>query len=62
VQIAYEGPKNIAAIFMESITGTNGVLKPPRGYLEAVRDICTEHGILVCLDEHPTTGIELDVD
>lgn len=36
---------------MESITGTNGVLKPPRGYLEAVRQICDENGIVMVCDE-----------
>lgn len=50
-QILAEGPHTIAAIYLESITGTNGVLKPPRGYLEGIREICTEHGILMVCDE-----------
>eukprot|EP01132_Coremiostelium_polycephalum_P001466 gene1466-1849_t len=49
--IEYEGPQNIAAIFLESITGTNGILIPPRGYLEGVRKICNQHSILMVCDE-----------
>jgi len=49
--IQYEGPKNIAAVFVESVTGTNGVLIPPKGYLESLRNICSEHGILLVSDE-----------
>ncbi|EFA76445.1 aminotransferase class-III [Heterostelium album PN500] len=49
--IAYEGGKNIAAIFIEPVTGTNGILKAPRGYLEGMRQICDEHGILMVCDE-----------
>jgi taurine--2-oxoglutarate transaminase len=40
-QLKYEGPRNVAAIMVESITGTNGVIKPPKGYLE----VCTETAI-----------------
>lgn len=50
-QIIYEGPETIAAIFMETITGTNGVLIPPKGYLPGVRKICDEFGILMVCDE-----------
>ncbi|GAM23892.1 hypothetical protein SAMD00019534_070670 [Acytostelium subglobosum LB1] len=49
--IMYEGGKNIAALFIEPVTGTNGILKPPRGYLEGIRQICDEHGILMVCDE-----------
>jgi len=49
--VMYEGPKNIAAIFVESVTGTNGVLLPPKGYLEGIRTLCDEHGILMVCDE-----------
>ncbi|KAF2076633.1 hypothetical protein CYY_002062 [Polysphondylium violaceum] len=49
--IDYEGAKNIAAIFLESVTGTNGILRPPKGYLEGVRQICDETGILMVCDE-----------
>ena len=47
--IEYEGGHNIAAIFLECVTGTNGILKPPKGYLEGVRELCNKHGILVIL-------------
>ncbi len=50
-QILYEGPDQIAAVFIETITGTNGVIIPPDGYLEGLRDICTRYGILLICDE-----------
>ena len=50
-QIAYEGAENIAAIFVESITGANGVIIPPDGYLQGIRKICDENGILMICDE-----------
>jgi len=49
--IQLEGPSTIAAFFLEPITGTNGVLVPPDGYLQGVRDLCTKHGILMVADE-----------
>jgi len=49
--IQLEGPSTIAAFFLEPITGTNGVLIPPDGYLQGVRDLCTKHGILMVADE-----------
>ena len=49
--IELEGPQTIAAFFLETVTGTNGVLIPPDGYLEGVRDLCTKHGILMVCDE-----------
>jgi taurine--2-oxoglutarate transaminase len=49
--IQLEGPRTIAAFILEPITGTNGVLLPPRGYLEGVRELCTRHGILMIADE-----------
>ena len=49
--IMYEGPQNIAGFIMEPIVGTNGILIPPDGYMQGVRDICTEHGILLIADE-----------
>ena len=49
--IGYEGPGNIAAILLEGENGTSGCLKYPVGYLKAVRDICTRHGILLIMDE-----------
>lgn len=50
-QIIYEGRDQIAAIVIESITGTNGVIIPPKGYLEGIREICNEFGILMVCDE-----------
>ena len=49
--IQYEGPHTIAAFILEPVTGTNGVLVPPDGYLQGVREICTKHGILLIADE-----------
>lgn len=46
-----EGPQNIAAFILEPVTGTNGVLVPPNGYLQGVREICSKHGILMIADE-----------
>lgn len=50
-QIIYENPGSIAAIVMETVTGSNGVIIPPAGYLPGVRKICDEFGILMILDE-----------
>ena len=49
--IQYEGPKTIAAILLESVTGTNGVIIPPEGYLPGVRQLCDRYGILLIADE-----------
>src|SRR5262245_6404071 len=49
--VNYEGPQNIAAILMETVTGTNGILIPPDGYLEGIRELCNRHGIMLILDE-----------
>lgn len=49
--VQLEGPGTIAAILLETIVGTNGVLIPPDGYLEGVRALCDEHGILLVTDE-----------
>jgi len=45
------GPKSIAACFVEPIAGSTGVLVPPMGYLERLRQICDKHGILLVFDE-----------
>ena len=50
-QVIYENPGTIAAIVMETITGSNGVIIPPKGYLEGVRKICDEFGIMMICDE-----------
>jgi len=49
--IRYEGPATIAAVFLETIVGTNGILIPPDGYLQGVREMCDRHGILMVCDE-----------
>jgi len=49
--IQYEGPHTIAAFILETVTGTNGVLIPPDGYLQGIRELCTRHGILMICDE-----------
>lgn len=49
--IELEGPGTIAAIILESVTGTNGILVPPPGYLKGVRELCDKHGIVMICDE-----------
>jgi taurine---2-oxoglutarate transaminase len=49
--IRYEGPETIAAILMESVTGTNGILIPPEGYMQGVRALCDKYGIVMIADE-----------
>jgi taurine--2-oxoglutarate transaminase len=49
--LQYEGPQNVAAVMMETIVGTNGVIVPPDGYLQSIREVCDRHGILLILDE-----------
>jgi len=49
--IQYEGPENVAAVIMETIVGTNGIIVPPDGYLESIREVCDRHGIVLILDE-----------
>lgn len=50
-KIIFEGPGRIAAVMLESIPGTAGVLMPPAGYLEGVRALCDKYGILWIADE-----------
>jgi taurine--2-oxoglutarate transaminase len=49
--IQLEGPETIAAFFLETVTGTNGILIPPDGYLQGVRELCDRYGILMVADE-----------
>ena len=49
--ITFEGPSTVAAIILEPVVGTNGVLVPPPGYLAGVRSLCDEFGIVMIADE-----------
>ena len=49
--VEMEGPHTVAAIVLETVVGTNGVLIPPDGYLAGVRDLCDRHGIVMVCDE-----------
>ncbi len=49
--IEFEGPENVAAIMMESVTGSSGLIIPPDGYWQALRDYAQDHGILLIADE-----------
>ncbi len=64
--LMYEGPHTVAAIFIEPVTGTNGIIIPPAGYLQGLREICDRHGILLICDEVMTglgrTGAWFAVD
>ena len=50
-QICYEGADSVAAIVLETITGSNGIIIPPKGYLKGVRQICDDYGIMLICDE-----------
>lgn len=50
-QVKYEGPESIAAIFMESVVGSNGILIPPVKYVRGVRELCSRYGIMMICDE-----------
>ncbi|MEU6662476.1 aspartate aminotransferase family protein [Streptomyces sp. NPDC046821] len=49
--ITYEGPATIAAIILETVPGTAGIMTPPPGYLQGVRELCDRYGIVFILDE-----------
>ena len=49
--ITVEGAGTIAAVILETVVGTNGILVPPDGYLAGVRELCDEHGIVMIADE-----------
>ena len=49
--LQYEGPQTVAAVIMETVTGTNGIIVPPDGYLQSIREVCDRHGILLIFDE-----------
>ena len=49
--IQFEGPQTIAAMIIETVTGTNGILPPPKGYLQGLRALLSKYGILLICDE-----------
>jgi taurine---2-oxoglutarate transaminase len=49
--LQYEGPQNVAAVIVETVVGTNGIIVPPDGYLRSIREVCDRHGILLICDE-----------
>lgn len=49
--ITFEGPHTIAAVIVEPVVGTNGIIIPPDGYMQGLRELCTRHGILLIADE-----------
>jgi len=49
--IAFEGPATVAAIVLETVPGTAGIMPPPPGYLAGVRELCDRHGIVYVADE-----------
>ena len=49
--VTFEGAPTIAAVILEPVVGTNGILVPPPGYLQGVRDLCDRHGIVLIADE-----------
>src|SRR5260221_6312696 len=49
--ITFEGPHTIAAVIVETVAGTNGLIIPPDGYMQGLRELCTRHGIMLICDE-----------
>jgi taurine--2-oxoglutarate transaminase len=49
--LQYEGAHNVAAVILETVVGTNGVIVPPNGYLQAIREVCDRNGIMLICDE-----------
>jgi len=49
--IQFEGPQTVAAVLVETVVGTNGLIIPPDGYMQGLRELCTKHGILLICDE-----------
>ncbi|MEO0568086.1 MAG: aminotransferase class III-fold pyridoxal phosphate-dependent enzyme, partial [Pseudomonadota bacterium] len=49
--LMYENPNTVAAVILETVVGTNGIIVPPDGYLQSIRETCTKHGILLIMDE-----------
>src|SRR5256885_14087619 len=49
--LMYEGPHTVAAVILETVTGTNGIIVPPDGYMQSIRETCDKHGVLLITDE-----------
>src|ERR687884_333990 len=49
--LQYEGAHTVAAVILETVTGTNGIIVPPDGYLQSIREVCDRHGIVLICDE-----------
>jgi taurine---2-oxoglutarate transaminase len=49
--LQYEGAHTVAAVILETVVGTNGIIVPPDGYLQSIREVCDRHGILLIADE-----------
>ena len=49
--LQYEGAQNVAAVILETVVGGNGIIVPPPGYLQSIRQVCDRHGILLICDE-----------
>jgi taurine--2-oxoglutarate transaminase len=49
--LMYEGPQTVAAVILETVTGTNGLIPPPDGYLRSIREVCDRYDILLICDE-----------
>jgi taurine--2-oxoglutarate transaminase len=49
--LQYEGPDTVAAVILETVTGTNGIIVPPDGYLRSIRETCDKYGVLLICDE-----------
>ncbi|MEZ5101372.1 MAG: aminotransferase class III-fold pyridoxal phosphate-dependent enzyme [Thermoleophilia bacterium] len=49
--LTYEGPHTVAAVIVETVVGTNGIIVPPDGYLQGLREVCDRHGVLLIFDE-----------
>ena len=49
--LQYEGAHTVAAVILETVVGTNGIIVPPDGYLQSIREVCDRHGILLICDE-----------
>ncbi|MEZ7002330.1 aminotransferase class III-fold pyridoxal phosphate-dependent enzyme [Streptomyces sp. AD55] len=49
--LQYENPETVAAVIIEPVTGTNGLIYPPEGYLRSLREVCDRYGIMLIFDE-----------